>query len=41
MTIVDIVINYFTELASTGIRSLIVGFVIAALVILLWPAPRK
>ncbi|WEL95626.1 hypothetical protein [Xanthomonas phage vB_XooS_NR08] len=41
MTIVDIVINYFTELASTGIRSLVIGFIIAALVILLWPVRKE
>lgn len=41
MTLIDIVLNYFVELASTGIRSLIIGFIIAAVVILLWPAPRK
>lgn len=41
MTLIDIVLNYFTELASTGLRSLIFGFVIAALLILLWPVRKE
>lgn len=41
MTLIDIVLNYFTELASTGIRSLVIGFVIAAILILLWPVRKE
>ncbi|WP_268243409.1 hypothetical protein [Xanthomonas oryzae] len=41
MTIVDIVINYLENVVTMGLRSLIAGFIIAAILILLWPAPRK